>query len=215
MIRLNWSEFKQLIDKNHIRARYVQEGIFYHIFGSDQGLVFDCAVADGEADYTEFENDYKAAIDETLVGSVTTATEVDYLVLKMAKIKGQADSNGDLVLSMMIPGSIANVERYAAGGYAFTDNYSWEDAIKKVEIVDVDGVTGAPAGTVLKTYHDDDVGADNQGWYFWKSHGSEGECEIEPIGWYGQMNGELQLKITFKVAASAKVKANIWWGAKE
>ncbi len=215
MIKLNWSEFKVLIDKAHIRARYIEFPDAYEIYGSDQGLVFDCRVVDGEDDFTEFENSYKTAIDEQLVGSVTTATEVDYLVLKMAKMKGQADANGDLSLSMMVPGSIANVERYAAGGYAFTDNYAWDDAITKVEIIDKDGVTGYPAGTILKTYHDDDVPTVNQGWYFWKSHGTEGECEIEPIGWYGQLNGELELKVTFKVAANAKVKANIWWGKKE
>jgi hypothetical protein len=216
VIKLNWAEFKVLIDKNHVRARYVEFPDAYEIYGSDQGLVFDCRVVDGEDDFTEFENSYKAAIDQQLVGSVTTATEVDYLVLKMAKVKGQADANGDLVLSVMVPGSVANVERYAAGGYAFTDNYSWEDAITKVEVVDVDGVTGYPAGTVLKEYHDGDMDAENHGWYFWKGQGSsEGECEIEPIGWYGQINGELQLKITFKVAANAKVKANIWWGAKD
>ncbi len=215
MIKVNWAEFKTLIDKNHIRSRYLEIGNSYHVYGSDQGLVFECTLVDGEANYTEFENSYKAAIDQQLVGSVTTATEVDYLVLKMAKVKGQADSNGDLVLSVMVPGSIANVERFAAGGYAITDNYSWEDAITKVEVVDVNGVTGYPAGTVLKEYHDGDMPTENQGWYFWKSHGSEGECEIEPIGWYGQLNGELQLKITFKVAANAKVKADIWWGKAE
>ena len=211
MIKLNWAEFKTLIDKNHVRARYIEFPDAYEIYGSDQGLVFDCRVVDGEADFTEFENNYKTAIDKTLVGSVTTATEVDYLVLKMAKTKGQADANGDLVLSVIVPGNFGTVERFAAGGYALTDSYSWEDCIHKVEIIDVDGVTGYPAGTVLQTYHDNDMPSENQGWYFWKSHGSEGECEIEPIGWYGQLQGELELKITFKVAPNAKVKCDIWW----
>ncbi len=215
MIKIDWSQFKYLIDNNLIRSRYIETTDGYEVHGSDMGLVYGCNLLTGTDDCTDFVDNYKEQIKSKAVASVQTAFEADYLVLKMAKISGQADANGDATLSIVVPGSIANVERYAAGGYAFTDDYDWNDAITKVEIIDVNGVTGLPAGTVLKSYHDDEVGTTNQGWYFWKSHGTEGECEIEPIGWYGQINGELELKVTFKLKANAKVKADIWWGKKE
>ena len=152
-------------------------------------------------------------------GNILSATvgrfERSDIVLKLAKHSGQADSNGDLALDIVIPGEAGAITRYAAGGYAYVDNYAWDDAITKVEVIDVDDIFGYGANTVLKEYHDSEVDESNRGWYFEKSYGSEGNVDIEPMGWYGELRGGLTLRITFKVSANAKIKIIIWWGKKE
>ena len=150
--------------------------------------------------------------DGNILFPVVSRFERSDIVLKLARAAGQADANGDLSLSIVVPGDAGAITRYAAGGYAYTDSYTWEDALKKVEMIDVDNIFGYGANAVLKEYHDSEVAADNQGWFFEKHHGNEGQVEIEPMGWYGELRGGLSLKLTFKVAANAKVKCLIWWG---
>lgn len=141
--------------------------------------------------------------------------EREDIVLKLAKTNGQADANGDLVIDMAIPGIPGEITRYAAGGYAYTENYSWLDCLVKCEVVDADNIFGYGAGAVLKNYHDQDVAEENQGWYFEKSYGNEGNLDIEPMGWYGAFRGGLVLRLTFKVQANSRVKTIIWWGTVE
>lgn len=215
MIRINWSDLKKFIDTHQIRARFIETQDGYEIHGADQGLVYVCNLITGQDDCNEFEACYLNTIEMTTVASVSTKFESTDLILKLAKFTAQADENGNAVLSIMVPGIIGKIERYTAGGYVFTDNYHWDDALVKIEIIDKNGVTGAPLGTILKTYHDEDVPEVKQGWFFWKTFGTEGECEVEPIGWYGQINGELELRISLKIQPNVKAKANIWWGKKE
>lgn len=214
MIRLDWAQFKQLIDKHAIRARYIENSLQYELFGADQSLIFTCDVVKGTADEIEF-NDYKQAIDDERVGRVTTATEADYFTLKMARLSGTADGSGDLTLEIEIPGLPTEPSRYIAGGYATTDNYAYGDALIEVNVIDGDGnFTGTP-GVVLKTYHDESVPTENQGWFFWRSHGTEGEVEIEPIGFYGELYGTMVLQCIFKIQPNAKINAILWWGVKD
>ncbi len=137
------------------------------------------------------------------------------IVLKLAKAFGQADANGDLVINIVIPGTPGEITRYASGGYAFVDNYTWDSALTKIEVVDVDDIFGYGANAVVKEYHDSEMATDHQGWYFEKSYGSEGNVDIEPMGWYGEMRGGLTLRMTFKIAANANVKVLLYWGKKE
>lgn len=137
------------------------------------------------------------------------------IVLKLARASGQADANGDLIINVVIPGTPGEITRFASGGYAFVDVYEWESVMTKVEVVDVDNIFGYGAGVVLKEYHDSDVPTANQGWFFERSYGSEGNLDIEPMGWYGEMRGGLTLRMTFKIGANAKVKVLLYWGTKE
>lgn len=218
MIHINWEELKPLLDGQQVRARFITKTDGYEIHAADQSIIYCCRLSndtDGLADLSEFESGYKSDIELTKSGSVITATEQDFIVLKLSKIKGQADSNGDLVLELKVPGSVAKIERYVAGGYAYTDTYSYEDELNKVEVVDKDNVAGYGAEAVLKAYHDQELPTENQGWFFEKSYGLEGNVDIEPMGFYGQLVGELYLRMTFKVQPNAKVKCLIWWGKKE
>lgn len=214
-IELAWAEFKdQVLDTGQWNWTYFEINSEYHIYAKQNGFIVLCKInhANDPTAKTDFDDNYKANVSAQLIDRVQSRFEVDEIVLKLARIKGQADANGDLSLEIVIPGSVENTERYIAGGYAYTDNYNFNDYVSKVEVLDYQNHLGYGANTVLKTYHDHEVATDNQGWFFEKHFGNEGVIEIEPMGWYGQLKGDLKLKITFKVQANANVKILLCWG---
>ena len=215
-IELPWSEFKtQCLDAGW-QFMYFQRGDTYFIYANQNSFFILCKIVmDDGADHVEFETMYQPGASSNIRSNVSTQFERQDIVLKLAHCDGQADGNGDLELTLKVPGTFGVDYRYAAGGYAITDSYSWTDKISKVEIIDVDNVLGQGANYIAKRYHDSEVDSANQGWPFWKSHGSEGECEIEPMGWYGHLPAELYLRVTLKVAPNANVKCLIWWGKEE
>lgn len=216
-IELPWAEFRdQVLGQPGWTLNYFDLSNHYWLYAVKNSFIAFCKIhQDSGADQTEFEADYKPAENPLIVNATQGRFERDDIVLKLACTSGQADASGDLALSILVPGTPGSEYRYAAGGYAFSDNYGWSDKIKKVEIVDEDNLLGLGAGTVVKVYHDSDADEANQGWFFWKTHGSEGECEIEPMGWYGQIPSGLYLRVTFKLQANANCKTNIWWGRTE
>lgn len=216
-LELPWSDFKtQALDAGGWTLNYFDLADHYWLFAmKNQFTVFCKIYKDSGADQTEFEADYKPAENPPIINATQSRFERDDIVLKLACAAGQADANGDLAVTILVPGTPGSEYRYAAGGYAFSDLHGWLDKITKVEVVDEDNLLGFGAGTVVKVYHDSDADEANQGWYFWKTHGGEGECEIEPIGWYGQIPSGLYLRVTFKLQALAKAKVNVWWGRVE
>lgn len=218
MIELSWENFKtQVLDTNVWQWTYFEVNDEYHIYAKQNGFVILCKInkTNDPTNSTEFEDDYMSLVSFQIIDKVQSRFEMDEIVLKLAKINGQADSNGDLALELVIPGTFGVTERYIQGGYAYTDSYQFTDAVTKIEVLDYQNYMNYGANTVLKIYHDSEVDTANQGWYFEKHFGNEGVVEIEPMGWYGQFLGDLKLKITFKVAANANVKCLIWWGKKE
>lgn len=217
-LELSWSDFKtQVLDKSSWSWIYFEVNFEYHIYAKQNNFSVLCKINfdNDPTSKSDFEDNYKDNSSTMLVDQVRSRFEVDEIVLKLAKINGTADANGDLSLELIVPGSITNTERFISGGYAYTDNYSFLNSITKIEVIDYQNYLGYGANTVIKTYHDSDVGEENQGWFFEKHFGSEGVVEIEPMGWYGKFNGDLKLKLTFKVQANANVKCIIWWGKAE
>lgn len=217
MIELAWPEFRdQVLDIVGWNWKYFESNNEYKIFAKQNGFIVECRInKDSGADQAEFESDYKPNASAEFIDRTQTQFERDDIVLKLAKASGQANASGDLTIDLVVPGNAGEVTRYAAGGYLYTDNYSWDDSIDRVEIVDVNNIFGYGANTVLKTYHDHEVDEENRGWFFEKSHGSEGVVEIEPMGWYGALRGGLVLRLVIKIQANAKAKALIWWGTVE
>lgn len=236
LIRKNilWTELKIILLQFSLNLQSVEDDDIYCVYAnyihtSFQSIIYKSIVpwAVVSAGYTQeqnnsnkldFETNFKKDANKIVAeeNPVTTRTEVDSLTLKLARISGQADENGDLVLRLDVPGSLGEIGRYIAGGYGITNNYLFGDAVTGVEVLDdVDGTYSGNPNAVLRTYHDDDVPAENRGWYFWKSHGTEGEIEVEPIGYYGELCGRMVLRITFKVQAAARVNCLLWWGSKE
>lgn len=217
MVRMQWSEYSQAVVERGLSIQVVSDNdVFYKLLSYDGPLAIECSILKSEtADVEDFENNYSSVTGKQVKANVRTQFEDEEIVLKLMRAKGQADANGDLVLTIPIPGSFPSVGRYAAGFWCFTDNYGWDDHIEMIEVVDVDGLTGMPAGTVLKVYHEDELDPENKGWFFWLNYATEGEVEVEPLGYYGQIVAGLSVRITFKVAANAKVKINGYWGKRE
>lgn len=211
MIQINWSQFKELLDKGSIRARYVTTDFGYTVYGSDQALVFQCSIATGEADCTEFENSYKAAIDSVKAATVATQFEREDIRLQMCRAEASF-SGGEVEVSMKLPGSVGTEIVFIGGGYAFTDVHTFGDRVEKVQIVDVDNILGYGAHTVVATYHDDRVPAGNAGWYLYPAPQAGGEIEVDPMGFYGEAIAGLYLELYFKATAATKVYVDFIFG---
>ena len=110
--------------------------------------------------------------------------------------------------------------RYVAGGYAISSDYNPDDYVtvrildndrllammlalqvnpsatepltdEQVQGVgEIPGIGAFPQYPIVRSYTDDDMPAESQGWYFWPiATGNDtpaiGECEVNPIGGYG------------------------------
>lgn len=215
-IDLAYSDFKSQVQNRSLSPRCIEVSDRYYITATDGVFELHSDMMKDDADVSDFETNLLPICNRSISTDVVTRYEVDFLTLKLAKMTGQADANGDLVLSLEVPGTLGTVSRYIAGGYASTSNYAFGDAVTGVEVCDdANGTYSGYANATLRTYHDDEVAAANAGWYFWKSHGTEGEVEMEPVGYYGELYAGMVLKVTFKVQANAYINALIWWGKKE
>ncbi len=214
-MRVSWEAFKNFVDSKGLSIQFVEVYNHYWLKAYHGPFELTCVVDitdPANASQIEFEAGYKDDGNKEIVQNVGTKFERDDIVLKLARVNGQADENGDLQIVITVPGSDY---RYVAGGYAYVENYNWADALTKVEVVDTNNLFGYGAGVVVKNYHDTEVSSDNQGWFFEKSYGAEGNVDIEPMGWYGALPSGLDLKITFKVQANVRIKAMLWWGKVE
>ena len=144
-------------------------------------------------------------------------------VLKLCSDEASFDAEtGEAVVEIKIPGEFNGVDpssngRFVAGGYAFTDAYKFGDRCIAIEVVDKDGII-APAGTVVKTYHDNEVDESCKGWRMYAAQQGQGEIEIDPIGGYGFVPSGLYLRVRFKKAegsTATKVAVDVWWGKME
>lgn len=96
------------------------------------------------------------------------------------------------------------------------------------EIIQQMGVLPAPFNEafpeypIVKSYTDDDVPPENQGWYFdpmvmGNNLPPLGYCDIEPIAGYGHAIAGFYLKIVWvrANATSGTIRVSLWWGKKE
>jgi hypothetical protein len=148
--------------------------------------------------------------------AVQTQFERTDIVLKVGCQEATFDENGFAEVSIKVPGTPGTEDgRYVAGGYAFTDSYTFGDRITKIQVVDIDNILGYGAETVVKTYHDQDLIEGEQGWFMWPAPQVGGEIEIDPMGYYGFIPAGLYLEIYFQRAASGtatKVYIDYYWG---
>jgi hypothetical protein len=221
---IGWADFKNVAISRDISIQYLETSTNYYLLAIDWHFSVRCDFQKTDppsADQLDFETNFKATCNGEQRNLVTTQEEKNDKTLKLAKASANFDATTNLAIcELIIPGTFngfgyASNGRFIAGGYAFTDAGAFGDAITLVELIDINGVTGNPAGTVIKTYHDQDVDPLNSGWYLWGAPNGQQEIEIDPIGGYGKMFSGMKLRITFqKIPSSAAtgVKVNIWWG---
>lgn len=221
MINLDWSNFKTVAASKSLEMQYIELDSRYIIWISDGAMKFTAIIDfSSELDKTDFEENYRVHANKPIKSEVVTQFEKEDLILKLVSKEANFGESDECEIVFEIPGEFdgATISRYIAGGYANSDAYKFGDRVTAAEIVDVNGVTGYPPGTVLGSYHDENAASDEQGWRFWAAQGGEGECEIEPLGGYGQLLGGLYLRIKFKKcdgSPATKVCANLLWGIKD
>lgn len=141
--------------------------------------------------------------------------------------------------------------RYVLGGYGFTSDYNIDDvATVRVEDKDrniawaialsmnpdateplsdetvkalgaIPGIGAFPDYPVVKSYTDDELDADNQGWYFYPVYiGNDicvGEVEVNPIGGYAFLPAGFYLVVTYQRPegiTTGTIRVDIDWGKK-
>lgn len=221
LIDVDWATLKTYIT-NKAKLRYIDRETFYLISYKDDDSTFQCSILiedPANADQDDFETNYKEDANKPILKEVRTQFERDDLILKLACAQGVVDENQECILTLIVPGTPGvNSGRYVAGGYGFSDIYTFGDKFAKVEIVDIDDLLGYGPNTVLASYHDDDLPEANQGWLLWCEDGNQGGVDIDPIGYYGNIPSGLYLRITYKgveTTLATKVAVNIWWGESE
>ena len=60
LIEVPWSEFKDHINDSNLRWIYVTEGVNYATYASYDGFIFKSYIRNGSADYTDFNDNWKA-----------------------------------------------------------------------------------------------------------------------------------------------------------
>lgn len=214
-----WAEFKAFVNSRGVSIQFRETSELYIMKAWDGwfGLECDLIKAENADEVTDFETNYKEKSNKSPNLNVTTQYEKEDKVLKLCSATGTVDENGDCTLLVKVPGDFNPdaPSRYIAGGYAVTNVYGWGDRCTNAEIVDVDNILGYGAGTVLESYHDEEVDEVNRGWRFYGSPCGEGEIEVEPVGGFGKLPGGLYLRCIFKIASGnpcTKIQINIWWG---
>ena len=131
--------------------------------------------------------------------------------LKLARGKA-ATQSGISIIEIKIPGTPGSSDgRVVDSGKAWFASPHDEDSLA-VEVVDVDGISGAPAGTVVATYNDVDVAAENIGWWIPKH---TKEAEVQALTGKGFIPAGFYLRITGTkgdLSLTDTLYTNIKWG---
>jgi hypothetical protein len=197
-MQVTWDQIKAVADARGLSLQWVLVGNNYWIKAIDGLFQLECLLpSDAEhAETAEFEADYKDAGNAQPIHQVTTQFEKNDKDLKIASIVGNVDGSGNAEMSLLIPGTPGTADgRWVNGGIAFFDEQHHGDRITAVEVVDLDNILGYGAGTVLKTYHDEDVPEANQGW---RIPDRRGLVEVETMGGYGFIPAGLYIRIKGK-----------------
>jgi hypothetical protein len=154
--------------------------------------------------------------------NVVTLYEKNDKDLKLCSVSVPVDTTTGIA-ELVIP---AMSERYMTGGYGFftTSEPMWAKQIEAVSMVIVPadtlfpGQPELPAGTTLKTYHDDEVDSSMQGWRVAaQADGSPvGVMKVETLAGYGKVPAGMGMKIVVQMAGSAPFSGwftvNMEWG---
>lgn len=175
----------------------------------------DALVNDGASDIIDV-NKAINFLKGLLPSEVVTQFEKDDKMLKLACGVAECDGEGRAIVELEVPGTPGSGEgRYIDAGRVWFDTAHDDDKVEKVEIVDVNDMLGAGENFVVRTWHDDDVAEENQGWFIPKSQNG---IAVESLGGYGFIPAGFTLRITGKKGSSqtsGKLYVNLKWGKQE
>ena len=179
----------------------------------------DIVVSDGNTDFkTTSAIDYMKSLRPTFV---VTRFERDDRTLKATSASVAVDSQtGQATVEFDVPGSD---DRTISGGEAWFGSAHIDDWIMALEVYTKNdippGVLGPdpiPAGTIVQTYHDTEMPAEQQGYRIPFKRGLK---EVETIAGYGTIPAGLTLRIKVQKGGDApfndKFYCNVEWGIKQ
>lgn len=248
-MEVTWAVLKQVVDDRGLSIQWIDLNDHYFMKAIDGGFTLECTLHKSgpeSAAVAEFEGSYKDVGNASPKSEVKTQFERDDLTIKMARVK-ETIVNGSARIALKVPGTPGVDEgRFLAGGYGMMDSYDPDDvlnctiedddrviawgvalaldpaAVAPVSDATVQAMGDYPNYPVLGSYTDDEVDAENQGWYFWPlSQGNAqppiGEVELEPLGFYGAVPAGFYLifTITRPNVSGGIIRGDIIWGKRE
>lgn len=218
-MEVTWPVFKAFLDDRELSAQWIDVNDHYYMKAFDGPFELSCTIyklsPEGDS-LTEFEASYKDAGNKPYRGNVQTVFETNDKTLKMASDRVDFDVNGEAVLIFKVPGVPGTSDgRHIAEGMAWTVEQHQDDRVERVDIVDVDDLLGYGVGTVVRSYHDEEIEEGQKGW---RIPYKRGFAEVETIGGYGFIPAGLYLRIKFlrgNVLLPGTAYCNLEWGKTE
>ncbi len=236
----SWSEYKStIIGDKECNVQYAETSGYYELYASEAMFIWTIALVKDSDDANDFEANYKANSNKPIKELVTTQFEKDDKDLKLARSKIVIAAGYGHAL-IPVPGTFGATGsgRWVAGGNALIDTWDGDDYIM-VYVTDEDRLLAAayggltdeqmigqgdfPTYPIVKSYTDDELTLENQGWHFWPYFSANGvdpagETEVDPIGGYGFIPAGFYLKITVTRSNPLKPTGtayfDIFWGKK-
>ena len=200
---LNWTDFKTAVDIRSASVQWVVVGQNYWLKLLDGPFELECMIPVDRSSCTEtadFEDNYKANGNWQPNAQVTTQFEKRDKTLKLACGYVPVDpTTGQSIILLKIPGTPGSGE-----GRWLSSGVSWhQDTVPhkaSVYFSDEDGISGAPAGTVVGSYTDDEMPTENQGWLIPET---TSKIKAESVGGYGFAPAGFYVKVVGQKSGSA------------
>lgn len=222
-LNVAWPELKSFITTRSLSAQWVIANSSYYIYAFDGPFALSCQIdmAQGDDtptnDQTDFETNFKNNGNQAPTPQVITQFEKTDKTLRLACLSGTItdSSNGTIVATLKVPGTPGSGEgRYLSSGSAWFSPQSDDDRVT-VFVTDEDNLLGYGAGTVVGTYTDTDVPAENSGWYI---PAKMGFIKVEAFAGYGFVPAGMYIKVVGHKGGSAPFTGtmyiNLEWGKK-
>lgn len=128
---VNWTSIKNFVDHRNMSIQWVVIENTYRLRAYDGNFGLDCSISlDGNNDQLDFEANYKDKGNKSPSALVTTQHELNDKVLKLARAKGNVDSNGKVELYFKVPGIFGSGDgRFLTGGYGISEDYNKDDYV--------------------------------------------------------------------------------------
>jgi len=218
MIKLDvgYNDVKRFWEQNQISPKVVKIGSNYHVLAIIDNLALECIVEikyPKSAEQIDIDANVLQIANKVNTVDVATSLEKNDKDLKAATLRAVTDSEtGIAVVEFVAPGTpgAENEGRYIMGAEAFFKEAHAEDRVTKIEVVDVYDLLGYGAGTVIKSYHDDEMPEENQGWYIGvdQYNGLIGPhasyIDVKPLGGYAFLPAGFAMRITAVKDPSSK-----------
>lgn len=215
---VSWTEFKAFVDNRLLSIQYREDSTFVYCKAADGWFALQCNLhkVDDLTSYDEFVASYQPSANQQVRDNVQTVFETNDKTLKAASGAADFDVNGDAVITFTVPGTPGTGDgRWISEGGVWIVEQHKDDRVYEIQIVDTLDLLGYGAGTVIRTYHDEEIADTQKGW---RIPYKRGQAEAETIGGYGFIPAGFDLVVKFKRGGgltTGTAYCNLLWGKTE